>query len=92
MDRGIRSPGEIEEYLTLFTMGDFDDDKHRKHLIKLFLDRVVVYDDKVLVSFNLPMEARELSVDEMIKIDKSNTGVRLDETLVDRQGLEPWTP
>lgn len=77
LDKGLSSAAEIEEYLTLFSLSDFNDEQHRKHLIKLFVNSVWVLDKKILIVFNLPTDIQDITFDQITTVADSKMGCNL---------------
>lgn len=73
LEKRISSAEELEEYLTLFTLGDIDDEQHRIYLIKLFVESVWIFDKKVVVVFNLPYDKNDLEFKEIKDIAELST-------------------
>ncbi len=68
---------KVKKFLKHFRSGDYNDIKYRKSLINVFVNKVIVYEDKLTILYNL---------------QDSQSNVLYNTTLVSQEGFEPPTP
>ncbi len=68
---------KVKKFLENFRSGDYNDIRYRKSLINVFVNKVIVYEDKLTILYNL---------------QDSQSNVLYNTTLVSQEGLEPPTP
>lgn len=76
---------QIKFFLNQLKGGDIDDIKYRNTLVKVFVNSIYLYDDKVVMVFNSgphPVEITSELLDEILQ--GSTTG-----RLMERRGIEP---
>ena len=61
---------EIKFFLTHLRNGNVNDDKYRRTLVDLFINRIIVYDDKCTILFNIGDREIGIRADDFIKLDK----------------------
>lgn len=105
---GIRyTQNDIESWLKTFCNGDLFDESFRRRIIDVFVNSVYLYDDRVIVFYNIRggkqisyidmLDATEDKfVDDEADVDKEKTNpeneVRFQNALVTRRGVEPLIP
>ena len=61
--RPIISRDQVVYYLNSFKGGDVDDKEYQRKIIDMFVNKVFLYDDKIIITYNYGGEGRELSTD-----------------------------
>ena len=104
---GIRFTEEdITAWLTIFCKGDLFDEAFREKIIDVFVNSIYLYDDKVVIFYNLKdgkqvsyidmLEATEDELASMEDLDNKKPhpedAVRIQNEMVGHHGFEPWTP
>lgn len=65
-------PKEVIAYgLSKYKSGDVDDEKYRRWIIDALVHKVVLYDDRMLITFNFSGDGSELTITE---IEEASTG------------------
>ena len=68
---------KVKKFLEHFRSGDIDDLKYKKSLINVFVNKVIVYENKLTILYNLT---------------DSQSDVLYNTTMVSQEGFEPPTP
>lgn len=63
--------GTILKFFDSF-IGDFDDEKVRRYILDIFVDKVYVYKDKIIITFHYTDDRQELSYEETLKMIKNH--------------------
>ena len=58
------SLADIKEYLRLFILGDYKDKKYQSKLVNIFVNNIIVFDDKMLIYYNFLNYIPKISFDE----------------------------
>jgi hypothetical protein len=62
---------DLLKYLQLFAKGEADDPEYRRRIIDRLIYKIFVYDDKILVYFNL-LDDRHISIDNLPDLDEAD--------------------
>ena len=61
---------EVKFFLTHLRNGDVNDDKYRRTLVDVFINRIIVYDDKLTLLFNVGDREIEITENDFNKLHK----------------------
>ena len=78
---------KIKFFLNSLKKGNMQDEKYKKLLIKVFINKVYLYNDYLYIIFNSANEKNSLKVPIIEEIESSFNG-----HLVSQKGIEPPTP
>ena len=87
---------EILFWLKSFTDGDANDEKHRERLIDTFINKIVLWNDKAYITYNVNgMDGEKVTVEQIIadfeKENEPNLKSSTRNSVVVATGLEPVT-
>ncbi len=95
------SKDDIISWLDKFCHGDLMDEAFRTRIIDVLINSVFLYEEKVIIFYNakdckqisyIDSQSAALDFCEQEKSSNTDKSVRASSTMVDHQGLEPWTP
>lgn len=82
-------PSSMKEHIMFFLekiiAGDLRTESARRKIIDTFIREIVIYDDKIEISYNYKSELPTLPNTEEVESSRISS-------VVDHQGFEPWTP
>lgn len=70
----VVSEKQVEEYLSQLAEGDIRNRTYRRSLIRLFINRIFLYDDKITITFNTGDEEVTITEDLLDKIENNLDG------------------
>ncbi len=71
-ERRIPTVPQIESWLTELAGLDICDPKARYHLINIFVNRVYLYDDRMILFFNMGNKNKTVSLKDIREIEKNS--------------------
>lgn len=82
---------DVKNILAEYLDGDKSDLNYQRKIINKFVNSVFVYDDKVVIYYNV-FSKTQIDHTEALKDIAENDRVRISNIVAERQGFEPWPP
>lgn len=82
---------DVKNVLAEYLDGDKSDLNYQRKIINKFVNSVFVYDDKVVIYYNV-FSKTQIDHTEALKDIAENDRVRISNIVAERQGFEPWPP
>ncbi len=81
---------QIQFFLRKFRILDMSKQSHRQRLIDTFINRIYLYDDKMVITFNHKDGSETISLNEIETALKGENGSDLDSSAVPKMGNAFW--
>ncbi len=68
------TPEKIEDYLSKVISGDIENQTIRKDIIKTFIREIIIYNDRIIITYNFtdltPIKTRDTMIEEVESVQK----------------------
>ncbi len=58
----------IQKYFDMYSNADFDDDETRNNIFEYFIDKIYVYNDRIVITWFYSDDKTEISLDKLTEI------------------------
>lgn len=61
----------IQKYLDMYAHADFDDEETRNGILEYFVDKIYVYNDRLVITFYYSDDKTEIALDTLTEITEN---------------------
>lgn len=65
----------IKKYFDMYAHADFDDEETRNCILEYFVDKIYVYNDRLVITFYYSEDKTEIALDTLTEITEDPDGV-----------------